>query len=121
MFCLFVIVTGFLISLSNFVVAFLLSLTTLSLFAAYSYILLYFNISMTISNSCSCSLETLSTLKFAQRAKFIKNNVCLSYFSSLFISLLPFFAQNRRYSFIPSLYSKRVRSFRREILIYQSY
>lgn len=24
---------------------------------------------------CSCSLETLSTLKFAQRAKFIKNNV----------------------------------------------
>ena len=24
----------------------------------------------------SCSLETLSTLKFAQRAKFIKNNVC---------------------------------------------
>ncbi|KAF5184726.1 Kinesin, partial [Thalictrum thalictroides] len=27
-----------------------------------------------ISPSCCCSLETLSTLKFAQRAKFIKNN-----------------------------------------------
>lgn len=25
--------------------------------------------------SCSCALETLSTLKFAQRAKFIRNNV----------------------------------------------
>ncbi|KAH9699329.1 kinesin-like protein KIN-12E [Citrus sinensis] len=29
-----------------------------------------------ISPSSCCSLETLSTLKFAQRAKFIKNNVC---------------------------------------------
>ncbi|KAB5561601.1 hypothetical protein DKX38_006558 [Salix brachista] len=29
-----------------------------------------------ISPSLCCSLETLSTLKFAQRAKFIKNNVC---------------------------------------------
>ncbi|KAB1226821.1 Phragmoplast orienting kinesin-1 [Morella rubra] len=33
----------------------------------------------TISPSSCCSLEKLSTLKFAQRAKFIKNNVCEIY------------------------------------------
>ncbi|PIA59749.1 hypothetical protein AQUCO_00400565v1 [Aquilegia coerulea] len=31
-----------------------------------------------ISPSCCCSLETLSTLKFAQRAKFIKNNAIVN-------------------------------------------
>lgn len=38
--------------------------------------IVYFSKSFVVCYApCSCSLETLSTLKFAQRAKFIKNNV----------------------------------------------
>ncbi|KAF6169912.1 hypothetical protein GIB67_034304 [Kingdonia uniflora] len=41
-----------------------------------------------ISPSNSCSLETLSTLKFAQRAKFIKNNVCVNHSTIVFVYVL---------------------------------